>query len=510
MVLADLGRRITSALHSLNNTTVINEDVLKSMLKEICSALLEADVNVKLVKKLQDNVKHGIDFDNMAQGLNKRKMIQNAVFQELVKLVDPGVTPFKPTKGKANVIMFVGLQGSGKTTTCTKMAYYYKKLKWRTCLVCADTFRAGAYDQLKQNATKAGIPFYGSYSEPDPVIIAEEGVKLFKQEGMEIIIVDTSGRHMQEEALFEEMLAVSNAVGPDNIVFVMDASIGQACEAQAKAFKEKVDVGSVVITKLDSHAKGGGALSAVAATQSPVIFIGTGEHIHQFEPFDTVPFVKKLLGMGDIKGLMKIVEDLDIGNNEELYHRIKHGEFTLRDMYEQFQNIMKMGPIGQVMGMIPGFREDFMTPGSEEESMARLKRLMTMMDSMNDTELDHKEGSKLFKQEPRRITRVAQGAGVMEREVMDLLTQYAKFAQVVKKMGGIKGLFKGGDMSRNINQKQMTDLNLQMAKMMDPQVLHKMGGMSGLQNMMRQLQSGGGPGGMPDLAGLQEMMKRKK
>ena len=292
---------------------------------------------------------------------------------------------------------------------------------------------------------------------------------------MEIIIVDTSGRHMQEEALFEEMLAVSNAVGPDNIVFVMDASIGQACEAQAKAFKEKVDVGSVVITKLDSHAKGGGALSAVAATQSPVIFIGTGEHIHQFEPFDTVPFVKKLLGMGDIKGLMKIVEDLDIGNNEELYHRygrvknsctstitlkfvctnnrIKHGEFTLRDMYEQFQNIMKMGPIGQVMGMIPGFREDFMTKGSEEESMARLKRLMTMMDSMNDTELDHKEGSKLFKQEPRRITRISQGAGVMEREVLDLLTQYAKFAQVSGQtnenvaIGGCLpyfGCFKGG------------------------------------------------------------------
>merc|ERR1712113_919066 len=149
---------------------------------------------------------------------------------------------------------------------------------------------------------------------------------------------------------------------------------------------------------------------------------------------------------------------------------------------------MKMGPIGQVMGMIPGFREDFMTPGSEEESMARLKRLMTMMDSMNDTELDHKEGSKLFKQEPRRITRVAQGAGVMEREVMDLLTQYAKFAQVVKKMGGIKGLFKGGDMSKNVNPQQMAQLNQQMAKMMDPNVLRQMGGMGGLQNMMRQLQ----------------------
>ena len=170
-------------------------------------------------------------------GLNKRRMIQQAVFQELVKLVDPGVKPHTPKKGKANVIMFVGLQGSGKTTTCTKLAWYYQKKGWKACLVCADTFRAGAYDQLKQNATKARIPFYGSYTEADPVVIVKDGVDMFKSEGFEIIIVDTSGRHYQEDALFEEMLAVSNTVNPDNVVFVMDATIGQACEAQASAFK---------------------------------------------------------------------------------------------------------------------------------------------------------------------------------------------------------------------------------------------------------------------------------
>ena len=268
------------------------------------------------------------------------------------------------------------------------------------------------------------------------------------------------------------MLAVSNAVEPDNIIFVMDASIGQACECQARAFKEKVNVGSVVISKLDGHAKGGGALSAVAATQSPVIFIGkflfnatrsnywgsqdnilfqtiyylhvshihlyirkftilgTGEHIDDFEQFKTKPFVQKLLGMGDIEGLISKVEELNLDNNEELIQKIKHGEFTLRDMYEQFQNIMKMGPFGQIMGMIPGFSQDFMTKGSEQESMARLKRLMTIMDSMNDGELDSKDGAKLFTREPRRVMRIACGAGVMEREVQELLKQYTKFAQV--------------------------------------------------------------------------------
>ncbi|KAG8199088.1 hypothetical protein JTE90_016225 [Oedothorax gibbosus] len=492
MVLADLGRKITNALRSLNNATIINKEVLDSMLKEICTALLEADVNIKLVKQLRENVRSVIDFDEMAAGLNKRRMIQSAVFKELIKLVDPGVKAWQPSKGKPNVIMFVGLQGSGKTTTCSKLAYYYLKKGWKTCLVCADTFRAGAFDQLKQNATKARIPFYGSYTEVDPVVIAQEGVDKFKNENFEIIIVDTSGRHKQEDSLFEEMLQVSNATSPDNIIFVMDASIGQACESQARAFKDKVDVGAVIVTKLDGHAKGGGALSAVAGTQSPIIFIGTGEHIDDFEPFKVKPFVSKLLGMGDIEGLIDKVNELKLDDNEELIEKLKHGEFTLRDMYEQFQNIMKMGPFSQIMGMIPGFSSDFMTKGNEQESMSRLKKLMTIMDSMNDRELDHREGAKLFTRQAGRITRVARGAGVATRDVQELLSQYTKFAAMVKKMGGIKGLFKGGDIAKNVNSVQINKLNQQMAKMMDPRVLQQMGGISGLQNMMRQLQGAAG------------------
>lgn len=507
MVLAELGHKIKAALHKLSSATVVNEEVLNSMLKEICRALMEADVNIKLVGKLRDNVRAVIDFDEMAQGLNKQRMIQQAVFKELEKLVDPGVKPFQPKKGKANVIMFVGLQGSGKTTTCTKLAWHYQRKGWKTCLVCADTFRAGAYDQIKQNATKARIPFYGSYTETDPVVIAADGVKMFRDESFEIIVVDTSGRHYQEDSLFEEMLGVSNAIEPDNIVFVMDASIGQACEAQARAFKEKVDVGSVIISKMDGHAKGGGAMSAVAATQSPVIFIGTGEHIDDFEPFKTRPFVQKLLGMGDIGGLIEKVEELNMGDQEQLMKKIKHGEFTIRDMYEQFQNINKMGPLSQVMGMIPGFSDIGMTKGGEQESQRRLKALMTIMDSMNDGELDSAEGAKLFTRQPSRKRRVAQGAGVREAEVEALLQQYTKFAQVVKKMGGIKGLFKGGDIAKNANPRQMQQLEQQMARMMDPAVLQQMGGGAGLHNMIQQMAAGTGPGG--PMAGLEKMMKKR-
>lgn len=500
MVLADLGRKITTALKSMSAATIIDEEVLAEMLKGICGALLEADVNVKLVSNLRQNIKKSIDFDEMAAGLNKRKIIQKAVFEELCKLVDPGVQPWVPTKNKSNVIMFVGLQGAGKTTTCTKLAYHYQRKGWKTCLVCADTFRAGAFDQLKQNCTKARIPFYGSYTETDPVVIAADGVAKFKAEGFEIIIVDTSGRHKQEDSLFEEMLQVANAIKPENTVFVMDASIGQACEGQARAFKDTVDVGAVIVTKLDGHAKGGGALSAVAATKSPIIFIGTGEHIDDLEPFVTKSFISKLLGMGDIHGLIDRVNELNLDDNEELMDKIKHGQFTLRDMQEQFLNIQKLGPFGQIMGMIPGFNSDLMGKAGEEESARRLNRCITMMKSMADSELDNRDAAKLFRLQPSRVDRVGRGSGAHPREVQELLSQYTKFAQLVKQMGGVKNLFKGN--GGNINPMQMQKLNTSMAKMMDPRILNQMGGFQGLQNMMKQFQGAGGPGGLGALGGL--------
>eukprot|EP00042_Codosiga_hollandica_P038034 m.305357 g.305357 ORF g.305357 m.305357 type:complete len:512 (+) comp55290_c0_seq3:20-1555(+) len=498
MVLGDLGRRITGALRNMANATVIDEEVLGSLLNEISVALLESDVNVKLVAKLKKNIKSVIDFDEMAAGLNKRRIIQRAVFQELCSLIDPGKPIWQPTKGKSNVIMFVGLQGSGKTTTCTKLAHLYQSKGFKTSLVCADTFRAGAFDQLKQNATKARIPFYGSYTEADPVVIAAEGVERFKKEQFDIIIVDTSGRHKQEDSLFEEMLQVSNVTKPDNVIFVMDASIGQACEAQARAFSDKVPVGSVIVTKLDSHAKGGGALSAVAATGSAIAYLGTGEHLTDLEPFETKAFVSKLLGMGDIQGLISKVSELKLEDNKELMDKLSHGQFTLRDMYEQFQNIQKLGPFSQIMGMIPGFSADALGKGGEQESAARLKRCMTIMDSMCDDELDSDIAVKMFKAEPSRVVRVARGAGVQVRDVQDVITQYGKFAQMVKKMGGIKNLFKGnGD---RLNPAQMQKLNASMAKAIDPRVLHQMGGMSGLQNMVKQFQSA--MPGTGDMAGL--------
>ena len=308
MVLADLGRRINNAVSEATKSSVVDESVVDTLLKEISNALMEADVDIKLVIQMRKKLKSKIDD---TPNVNKKKLIQKAVFDELCELVDvKDAKVFKPKKKQCNVIMFVGLQGAGKTTTCTKVAVYYQRRGYKVGMVCADTFRAGAFDQLKQNATKARIPFYGSYTESDPVKVASEGVEKFKREKFEIIIVDTSGRHRQEEELFKEMIEIGDAVKPNQTIMVLDASIGQAAEAQARAFKESSNFGAIIMTKMDGHAKGGGAISAVAASKTPIIFIGTGEHIHDLESFTAKQFISKLLGIGDIQGLMDHVLSL--------------------------------------------------------------------------------------------------------------------------------------------------------------------------------------------------------
>ena len=345
MVLNTLAEKLSGALNRLGRSSDVDDELVTKTLKEISAALLEADVNVQLVLQLRNNVQTRIKLEGDAGGFNRARIIERAVFDELVRILEPGKEPFKPKKGKPNVVMFVGLQGAGKTTTVAKYAHYYQTRRWKVAMVCADTFRAGAFDQLKQNATRVRVPFYGSYTETDPVKIAAEGVEQFRKEGYEIIIVDTSGRHKQESALFE----VQEAVRPDDIIFTMDSTIGQAAQAQAAAFKSAVPVGSVIITKLDGHAKGGGALSAVAATGAPIIFLGLGEHFDDLQPFEAKAFISKMLGRGDIKGLVTEFKEKGIlDDQEEMMERLSKGHFTLRDMYEQFSSIMKLGPISKV------------------------------------------------------------------------------------------------------------------------------------------------------------------
>lgn len=502
MVLADLGKKINSALGDLTRSNVVDEEVLDKLLKEICSALLESDVNVKLVSDLRKRMKSQISLSDDMPGVNKKRLIQKTVFDELCGLVDGQEEPYKPKKGKANVIMFVGLQGSGKTTSCTKLAVYYQRRGFKAGLVCADTFRAGAFDQLKQNATRAKIPYFGSYTEPDPVKIAREGVEKFKKEKFDIIIVDTSGRHQQETELFAEMVQIGEAVKPDQTIMVLDASIGQAAESQSRAFKDSSNFGAIILTKMDGHAKGGGAISAVAATNTPIIFIGTGEHIQDIESFSPKQFVSKLLGIGDLQGLMEHVQSLKLDQKDTMKH-LQEGIFTLRDLRDQMNNIMKLGPLSKIASMIPGMSQ-FADQLGGDDSQKKLKGMVYIMDSMTEKELD--SDGECFKTEPTRLVRVARGSGTSVRDVEEILVQQKMMANMAKKMGG-----KGGLMSRMQqaqqggarNNPQMAAAQRRMAQMMGGNG----GGMPDMSQLANMFGGGaGGAGGMPDMGKMMEMM----
>ncbi|KAF2418377.1 signal recognition particle protein [Tothia fuscella] len=514
MVLQDLGRKINAAVADLTRSPNLDEKAFEGMVKDICHALIEADVNVKLVATLRKSIKSSVNFSNLAPGVNKKRLIQKAVFDELVKLVDPHNEPYKPKKGKSNVIMFVGLQGAGKTTTCTKLARWYAARGFKACLVCADTFRAGAFDQLKQNATKAKIPYYGSLTQTDPVTVAREGVDKFKKERFEIIIVDTSGRHRQEKDLFDEMVQIQEAVRPDQTIMVMDGSIGQQAEAQSRAFKETADFGAIIITKTDGAAAGGGAISAVAATHTPIVFIGTGEHLLDLERFAPKQFISKLLGMGDMQGLVEHVQSLKLDQKDTMKH-IAEGVFTVRDLRDQLSNIMKMGPLSKMAGMIPGLG-NMMGGMDDEEGSLKLKRMIYICDSMTEKELD--SNGLLFTEQPSRMTRIARGSGTSVREVEDLLTQHKVMANMAKKMkGGMANMQKAqGAMQGRNNKQQMETAQKKLASMGQGMP----GGMPDMASMMKMFGGGGGAGGaggagaggfpggggMPDMASMMKMM----
>ncbi|KAF8163353.1 SRP54-type protein [Crassisporium funariophilum] len=534
MVLADLGRKLNAALSALNRAPLVDEKVLDATLKEITAALLESDVNVKLVASLRQKIKTKVkatlerDAADKAKEGNRKNLIQKAVFDELVALVDPGVEPYKPKKGQSNVIMAVGLQGNGKTTTCTKLAVHYQKRGFKSAIVCADTFRAGAFDQTRQSATKAKVAYFGSYTETDPVAIAAQGVAKFKKERFDVIIVDTSGRHRQEKELFEEMVQIGEAVRPDMTVLILDASIGQAAEAQSRAFKDAADFGAIIVTKMDGHAKGGGAISAVAATKTPIIFLGVGEHLHDLDRFSPQPFISKLLGLGDMQGLMEHMQDLATQNpdkQKEMAKKLEEGKLSIRDWREQISNVMNMGPISKIASMIPGLPQDLLQ-GSDEEGSLRMKRMIYITDSMTAGELDS-DGTPFMEVGKDgkpfgltwRVTRVARGSGTSVREVEELLCQYRMMANMAKQAGGKNGWLsamqkmqsaaggKGRGAGGMPTPTQISAMQRAMPPGMLQQMQRQLRGGGGMQEMMKAMMQGQG-GDQMDMEEMQRMMSQ--
>jgi len=437
LVLDGLGKSLNSALKRLFGASVIDEDLVKELVKDLQRALLVADVDVNLVMGITERVEKQALDEKLPRGVSRREHIVKVVWDTLAYFLGEKAVPLTINPGKPNLVMLVGIQGSGKTTTIGKLARYYQKRGIKTGVICADNFRPGAYSQLKQLAEMSNIPFWGDENGKDAVKLAKKGFSEMKKRGIELILLDTSGRHREEINLIKEMKSISKAVKPQEIILVIDGTLGQQAGSQAAAFKKATNIGSIIITKLDGSAKGGGALSAAAATQAPIKFIGTGEGMDAIEPFNPTKFAGRLLGMSDIKGLIEKVQEAQIEIDEDAAMRLMKGQFTLTDMMAQLKQLKKMGPIGKVMEML-GLQ--YKLPDNVAEIQEEnLERFEVIMNSMTKEELDN---PKILKSS--RLKRIAMGSGTDTRDVRDLLKQYNQMKKMMKTMGKQRRGRRGG------------------------------------------------------------------
>ncbi|MEM3677779.1 MAG: signal recognition particle protein Srp19, partial [Candidatus Bathyarchaeia archaeon] len=322
------------------------------------------------------------------------------------------------------ILMLIGIQGSGKTVTAVKIARFYQKRGVRPAIICADTYRPGAFEQLDQLASRINVPVYWK-RDGSPVEIVREGVREYTSQRYNLIIVDTAGRHKDEKELIEEMKMLEREVEPHEVMLILDGAIGQQAYRHAEAFHNATKIGSITVTKLDGSTKGGGALSAVAATGASLKFIGTGEDLDDLEPFDPPKFVGRILGMGDIEGLIQRVKEAEITLSNVKARRMMEGKFTLRDLYEQVESLRKLGPLKKIWSMIPG------TVNIPEEYMAsaekRIEDWGIIIQSMTKEEV---EDPKILNSS--RIRRIARGSGKPERVVKEMINQYFAARRMMK------------------------------------------------------------------------------
>jgi signal recognition particle subunit SRP54 len=424
MALDRLGSSLYDALKKVFRASVVDEATVKELVRDIQRALLQADVNVQLVLDISKRIEERALKEKVPPGISRREHVIKVVYEELTRFVGEKPVPVKMEPGKKQILMLVGIQGSGKTTVAAKLARYFQKRGLKPALICADTYRPGAYAQLQQLANRINVPVYGDLKAKDPVKVVFEGLKQFSDK--DLIIVDTAGRHKEERELIKEMKTLEKNIKPDEVIMVIDGTIGQQALIQAKAFHEATPIGAILVTKLDGSARGGGALSAVAATGAPIKFIGTGEKIEDIEPFIPSRFVGRLLGMGDLETLLEKVREAEIKVPEKKAKAILSGKFTLTDMYEQFEAFKGMGPFRKILKMLPGMSYDI-PEDKLEMAEEHLEKWRVIIRSMRPEE---KENPKIFNSS--RVRRVARGSGTTEKDVKDLLKQYVMMRRMLK------------------------------------------------------------------------------
>ncbi len=450
---------MSSAVRSLRGKGKLSESNMREGLARVREALLEADVSVSVVKEFMASVTEQAVGDRVLKSLDPDQQVIGIVHDALVKLMGPVDPTIKLRKDAVTILMLCGLQGSGKTTTCAKLARRIKTSGARPMLAAADLQRPAAIDQLEVLGGQIDVPVYTDREIKDPVKVCQAAVKEAKSNGSQVLILDTAGRLAIDEELMAELTNIERRVQPDQVYLVVDAMTGQDAVNSAKGFNDALELDGVIMTKLDGDARGGALISVKEVTNVPVKFVGEGERIEDLDEFDPERMAGRILGMGDIVGLVEQAQrEFDQEEMQRQEERLQKGEFTLDDFRKQMQQITKLGPMGKVLKKLPGMggMSDVLDGADVEQDM---RRLFGIIDSMTADE--RRNPTRVIDQSRRR--RIADGAGVAPNEVNDLIKQFDGMAAMMKQMAG-KGIRERMRMAKELQNQAMANPSGQLTK----------------------------------------------
>ena len=518
-----LSDRLTGALTGLRGKGKLTEADINATAREIRLALLEADVSLPVVRGFIKRIKERAAGAEVSEALNPAQQVVKIVNEELVEILGGETRRMTLAKTPPTVIMLAGLQGAGKTTLAGKLAKHLARQGHTPMLVACDLQRPGAVQQLQIVGERAGVPTFApdpgtsidshdhdmGTSHGDPVDVAKRGIEEAKRLQHDIVIVDTAGRLGIDETLMTQARNIRDAVNPDEVLFVIDAMIGQDAVNTAQAFRDGVDFTGVVLTKLDGDARGGAALSIREVTGKPIMFASTGEKLEDFDVFHPERMASRILGMGDILSLIEQAEQvLDQKKAEETAAKLGTGELTLEDFLDQMLMIRRMGPLGNILKMLPGGKQ--MNQMADMVDEKQLDRIQAIIRGMTPAE---REDPKILNASRRK--RIAAGSGVTVSDVNQLVERFFEAKKMMGKMAGQFGM-PGGGMNRSATKKRPKGRKGKGGKrrpMRQPQMPGMGGGMPGmpdmaqLQQLQKQMEAGGGMPGMPNIPGMPKMPK---
>jgi len=442
-MLEKISNALKSGVKKITNAVFVDKKLIDGIIKDIQRALIEADVNVELVFQLSEKIRK-LAINEKIKNIEKKEQLIKLIHDQIEIILGEKAELKLPKKA---TIMFLGLYGAGKTTTISKLGFYYSKRGKKVALLGLDTQRPAAMDQLEQMAKKAKLPAFIDKKQKNPIKIYEK----FKKdlEKFDLVLIDTAGRDSLNKELTKEIKQLNKKIKPDYRILIMPADIGQAAKNQASEFQKALDIDGVIITRMDGTSKAGGALTACAETNAPVFFIGVGEKIHELETFNPKTFISRLLGMGDLEGLIEKVKSATSEKQEKrIKQSLKEGKLTLRDLQSQLESMSQLGSMDKIMSMIPGLggAASKVKKTDLEKQEAKLQKYKHAINSMTEEEINNPE---ILEKQTSRIARIAKGSGTTTSEIRALLKQY----KLLNEMIGMQSSMQEGKIDQKMLQK---------------------------------------------------------